>query len=315
MSRIKMNIERINAGKILCVLAAALVILTGAPAAFQENAEAAAHGVYTVTAAPHYKHPVTGVIEDSGQNPGIGQGMTESVLGRQALLEVDKNGSHFVTVRFSLMDNIRNVKLSVQKNAQSDFKSVQYTVMKEAMAEGTADLRFAVPDENAIARATFYVIPMGRDVVFYMNFSNPVSGSGDFVTSINVEKSPASQQQNTETAKPQQEAQNTETSTPEQQNTEEATTTDPDASPEADAGDSAVDADSGLTVYENNGKAKQKNNNLPRFLLPALAVIALAGIGGVVYYKKKTGKAASSSPGAETLSDGDETSVRPGGGV
>jgi hypothetical protein len=124
-------------------------------------------------------------MEDSGQNPGIGQGMTESVLGREALLEVYEDGSVYVTVRFSLMDNIQNIKLSAQKDAGSEYVPTEFAIVKESMGEGKdakADIRFEIPGLSAIARAEFFVVAMGRDVIFFMDFSDPVPGSGDFLT-------------------------------------------------------------------------------------------------------------------------------------
>jgi hypothetical protein len=145
-----------------------------------------APGAYVVVAHPYYKHPVTEVMEDSGQNPGIGQGMTESVLGEEALLEVYDDGSVYVTVRFSLMDNIEDIRLSAQKDAKSEYVPADFTIVKESMGEGSdaqADIRFEIPGVNAIARAEFYVIAMGREVIFFMNFTDPVPGEGDFIIS------------------------------------------------------------------------------------------------------------------------------------
>lgn len=258
--------------KTLCRFAVALVIMTGALAAFQGTAKAAVHGIYTVTATPYYAHPTTGEIEDSGQNPGIGQGMTESVLEKQALLEVDEDGNHFVTARFFLMDNIENMSLSVQKDAKSEFVDVAYTIMKEDMEEATSDLRFAVPDANAIIRATFYVVPMGRDVIFYMTFSDPVSGSGDFVTSIKIDESLAAEQQAQSTQAP-------------------AALPTVAASPNVAA--AAIDVDGGLTVYENSDKAEEQvRDTTILFIVSAIVIIAAIGIAGFVYYKKKIEKAA-----------------------
>jgi cell surface heme-binding protein Shp len=258
--------------KILCGFAVALVIMTGVLAAFPGTAKAATHGIYTVTATPYYAHPVTGVIEDSGQNPGIGQGMTESVLEKQALLEVDEDGNHFVTARFFLMDNIENMSLSVQKDAKSEFVDAAYTIMKEDMEEATSDLRFAVSDANAIIRATFYVVPMGRDVVFYMTFSDAVSGSGDFVTSIEVDESIASEQQ----------AQST-----------QAPAALPTAAASPNVAAAAIDVDGGLTVYENSDNAEEQvRDTTILFIVSAIVIIAAIGIAGFVYYKKKVDKAA-----------------------
>ena len=66
---------------------------------------AASNGIYTATATSHYKHPITGVIEDSGGEGSyvLGQSMTDSALNRAALVEVDPQGNTFVTVRLNLM--------------------------------------------------------------------------------------------------------------------------------------------------------------------------------------------------------------------
>lgn len=257
---------------------AALVIMTGALAMFQDTAKAATHGIYIVTATPYYAHPVTGLIEDSGQNPGIGQGMTESVLNEQALLEVDENGNHFVTVRFFLMDNIENMKLAVQKDPQSDFENVDYTVMKEAMEDATADLRFEIPDENAIVRATFYVVPMGRDVVFYITFADLVEGSGDFVTSITVDESIAASQRE----------ENTQTSAPAFTAAASANVT------------ASIDVNGGLTVYENSNNANdQENDTFTQFIIIGILIIVVIGLTGFIYYKKKVSKIKQSEYGSK----------------
>ena len=78
--------------KILCYAGAliAALILSALPA---RNAFAAqSPGTYTVTVTPSYRDPVTGDIEDPGNNEAIGQGMTENLCGSTGLLEVDENG-------------------------------------------------------------------------------------------------------------------------------------------------------------------------------------------------------------------------------
>lgn len=175
------NIKQFFHRKIIAVGAAAL-LLAAALSLLSVGAAAADPGVYLVTATPGYEHPATGVIEDSGQNAGIGQGMTESVLGGQALLEAGAEGS-YLTIRFSLMDNIDDVRLSWQRAGEEDYAPIEYAVMQEDAEESTVDMRFAVPDEEIIVRAEFYVAPMGRDVIFFMTFADPVAGEGDFIVS------------------------------------------------------------------------------------------------------------------------------------
>ena len=151
---------------------------------------AASNGIYTATAASHYKHPTTGKIEDSGGEGSyvLGQSMTDSALNKAALVEVDPDGNTYVTVRLNLMDNIQDPQFQVDGSRNGNFSSVSATVMQEDFTNNTTDFRMQVPSENAIIRCNMYVIPMGRDVIFYITVGNLQSGSGDFVTSVKVEE-------------------------------------------------------------------------------------------------------------------------------
>ena len=73
-----------------------------------------------------------------------------------------------------------------------------------------------IPSENSYLRATFYVVPMSRDVVYYIGFSDLQSGSADFVTSVEV-LAPTEQ--------PQTDAPQTEAPTNAETSTDESTTT------------------------------------------------------------------------------------------
>lgn len=145
-------------------------------------AYAASNGIYTATATPHYRNPLTGKIEDSGgEDSGVlGQSMTESATYTKALVEVDSNGNTYITVRLKLMDNIQNPTFKVDGN------SVSASLMQEDYSANTADYRMKVASENSVIRCSMYVVPMGRDVIFFITVSNLNSGSGDFVTSISV---------------------------------------------------------------------------------------------------------------------------------
>ena len=145
-------------------------------------AYAASNGIYTATATPHYRNPLTGKIEDSGGEDSevLGQSMTESATDTKALVEVDSNGNTYITVRLKLMDNIQNPTFKV------DGSSVSASLIQEDYTANTADYRMKVASENSVIRCSMYVVPMGRDVVFFITVSNLKSGSGDFVTSITV---------------------------------------------------------------------------------------------------------------------------------
>ena len=145
---------------------------------------AASPGIYTATATSHYRHPPTGVIEDSGGESSyvLGQSMTDSALNKAALVEVDSSGATWVTIRLNLMDNIQSPQFQV------DGSSVSATLMQEDYSNNTADYRMRVNSENSIIRCNMYVIPMGREVIFYITVGGLSSGSGDFVTSITVQE-------------------------------------------------------------------------------------------------------------------------------
>ena len=78
--------------RVLCGIAVMLALGAGMSAV---PVLAASNGIYLATATPHYRHPVTGVIEDAGGDGSavLGQSMTESALDRQALVEVDPEGN------------------------------------------------------------------------------------------------------------------------------------------------------------------------------------------------------------------------------
>ena len=165
----------------LCCAVVVLALMAGITAV---QALALSNGIYIATASPHYKHPVTGVIEDSGGEGSavLGQSMTESALYNKALAEVDNKGMTYITVRLKLMDNIENPEFEV------DGKSVSASLMQEDYTENTADYRMKVPSEKSIIKCSMYVVPMGRQVKFFITVSDLTSGSGDFITSVTVDK-------------------------------------------------------------------------------------------------------------------------------
>lgn len=138
---------------------------------------------------PYYSHPVSGVIEDPGNNPGIGQGMTENVVSPQALVETTDDGRIFLTVRYNLANYIKNETFAVQNYGDQDFYSVSAEITGQT--EETRDYRFEIPSKNIVVRATFFVGPMGRDVIFYYTISDLVEGNTDFATLENVNSSSA----------------------------------------------------------------------------------------------------------------------------
>ena len=103
-------------------------------------------------------------------------------------MRVGVKGDCVITGGHNLMDNIRSTKIPVDGTRNWNFSAVSATVMEEDFTNNTTDFRMPVPSENAIIRCNMYVIPMGRDVIFYITVGNLQSGSGDFVTSVKVEQ-------------------------------------------------------------------------------------------------------------------------------
>ena len=131
----------------LCCAVVVLALMAGITAV---QALALSNGIYIATASPHYKHPVSGVIEDSGGEGSavLGQSMTESALYNKALVEVDNKGTTYITVRLKLMDNIENPEFEV------DGKSVSASLMQEDYTKNTADYRMKVPSEKSIIKCS-----------------------------------------------------------------------------------------------------------------------------------------------------------------
>ena len=128
-----------------------------------------------------YRHPVTGIIEDSGgeSSEALGQSMVTSVVVPQALMETGADGSLYLSLRFNLMSNISDVSFAVQTPGQSEWTPVGYEIT--GSGEDTQDLRFPVPGKDAILRCQLFVVPMGRSVVFYVTVSDFTDGNpGNF---------------------------------------------------------------------------------------------------------------------------------------
>ena len=105
--------------------------------------------------------------------------MTESALNKAALVEVDPRGLPGLPCGSNLMDNIQSPQFQVDGSRNGNFSSVSATVMQEDFTNNTADFRMQVHSENAIIRCNMYVIPMGREVIFYItvgDLSSPAPG-------------------------------------------------------------------------------------------------------------------------------------------
>ena len=253
---------------------------------------AASNGIYTATATSHYRHPTTGVIEDSGGEGSavLGQSMTDSALNKSALVEVDANGSTWVTIRLNLMDNIQSPKFQV------DGSSVSATLMQEDYSNNTADYRMKVNSENSIIRCNMYVVPMGREVIFYITVGNLKSGSGDFITSITVEEpeptpkptpeptqTPSSSSQSTESENSAQNSSETPDSSAESSDDPESSESEESSEPSGLVEFDESGNEVSVTSVESESESNGSGSAVLWWVIGGIVVIAAAG-GSVWYF-------------------------------
>ena len=191
--------QRVTAWVAAWAMGTAIVLGTAAPV------WAMAAGTYLVTMSPSYSDPESGKIDDPGNNQAIGQGMTEKLCGPKGLLEVEEGGDMYLTVRYYLSQFVTDVVF--EERLGGAYESLSPVSMQTIAPvegavnidekDGYTDYRIKIRDTGSVFRGKAYIEPMGRSVVYFFTFSNPVTGSGDFITSV----------KEAETAEPTREAQ------------------------------------------------------------------------------------------------------------
>ena len=166
-----------------------------------------ANGPCIVDMRASYRHPATGVIEDSGKNEGIGQGMAEGVLHPQALYE-EVGGKRLLTIRLHMMDNVSKVGIAVQRKGASGFSNTSYDTPQGGGE--WKDFRFQLPAKECVIRLSLFIDAMGREVIFYGDMGHMTPGNTDFVLSAGDSaqkaaapaKSPSASQAKVDSASP-----------------------------------------------------------------------------------------------------------------
>ncbi|MEY8354285.1 heme-binding Shp domain-containing protein [Lachnospiraceae bacterium 54-53] len=185
--------KHVTAFMCICMLGL-LIAVNGETEAYGEQA-----GTYLVTVTPSYRDPETGSIEDPGNNEAIGQGMTEKLCGSSGLLEIEASGDTYLTVRYYLSQFVSSV--SFEERSGGSYSTLFYEEMQiREPVEGAVniddkygytDYRMKVTGMDSVFRGKAYIEPMGRSVVYFFSISNPLPGSGDFITSAGQTSSKA----------------------------------------------------------------------------------------------------------------------------
>lgn len=131
----------------------------------------------SATATGSYKHPLTGVIEDSGgeSSEALGQSMVGNMVDSQALVETAPDGTYYLSLRFHLMSNISETQFSVQMPGETSWNPVSYE--STAKGEDSEDMRIAIPSKDAVVRAECMVDAMGRKVIFFITVDQFAPGN------------------------------------------------------------------------------------------------------------------------------------------
>ena len=102
-----------TASKLFKALCSMVVMLALVASITSIHVSAASHGIYTATAAPHYRHPNTGVIEDSG---GEGSAVLGLPINNFILILRET-----VLTHLSLQLSCRKIMQMIQRTTASKF--------------------------------------------------------------------------------------------------------------------------------------------------------------------------------------------------
>lgn len=143
-------------------------------------------GVYTADMVVSYYNPDTGTVDDGGtSNAALGDGMCRSATNKTCLVEVDQDGSVWITVRLLLQSSCKDVAL-YSRTGYNSYSQASYEITSEDAGTDSIDYRIKVADVGTKLKASMYVTPMGRDVLWYLyvDTATLTEGSGDFLVSI-----------------------------------------------------------------------------------------------------------------------------------
>jgi hypothetical protein len=148
----------------ICVLlVGALFAPVGIAGAVEEKA---------LQAVPSYVNPLSGEVEDTGNNFELGQGMVENLIKKTpTTMLVDAEGSVFITFRVGLVAESLDFAIELLDGQGKVKEPVPYSIVAEQPDENTQDIRIKVPDENVVLRISLVSIPMSREVVGFASFA------------------------------------------------------------------------------------------------------------------------------------------------
>lgn len=169
------------------------VVMAAFVAAISMPVYAMEDGAYTVGRSTSYANPQTGETVDGGTNIALGDSMCASIVEGSALVE-QYQGNTYVTLGIGLMSNITSVRFQIQ-GADGSYREVAATQTGSCQRDGDTcnHYRIQVDSADLYISPILYVVPMGRDVQFFVKLDtgSATPGSGNFVSEM-IPAAPAS---------------------------------------------------------------------------------------------------------------------------
>lgn len=178
--------------KMSCILGAFVLVLAAVCAfpTVQAHAEEIYPGEYSVTVVPTYQNPDTGVIDDVGQNPGIGNMMVKAQVQSVGYVEIEDDGTIWLNTRWNQADANIYAKFETSSDGSQTWTQRDFQVTNQAavgnyefagntFSATVTDYRFQLGSLNDTIRCTNYVEAMDRECVWFCYITDLTSGVGE----------------------------------------------------------------------------------------------------------------------------------------
>lgn len=160
------------------VAAAAVAIVPTVPV----QADEIEPGVYSVTVVPTYQNPDTGLIDDVGQNPAIGNTMVQAQVQSVGYVEIYEDGTIYLNTRWNQADANIYAGFETSSDGSQTWTSRSFEVTSQIEAgtyefagntfEATVtDYRIQLDTLNDTIRCTNYVEAMARECIWFCYIS------------------------------------------------------------------------------------------------------------------------------------------------
>ncbi|MFR3030951.1 MAG: heme-binding Shp domain-containing protein [Blautia sp.] len=181
--------------KFLCCFTGALAIAIASVPTVTAHADEIYPGQYTVEVVATYRNPVTGVVEDVGQNPSIGQMMVQAQVQSVGYVEIEEDGTIWLNTRWNQADANIYAQFDTSTSGDGDWVGRDYEVtnqvevgdyefMGNVYAATVTDYRFQLDSLNDVIRCTNYVEAMSRECIWFCYIQNLSEGVSDEWTNI-----------------------------------------------------------------------------------------------------------------------------------